>query len=138
MVRPFHFPAEQSARQRQAAILFPAIPIPSRRPDKLAVHGKEVSRCDCAQVGILRDLVRPPARPSGEISFGQGLQTPGDAPEQMLPVPDSRFFLKYLPILRAQGRQSRPAQALDFHQYRSVHCFGFLSVAVNHSHMNAL
>jgi hypothetical protein len=56
----------------------------------------------------------------------------------MFPVPDSRFFPKHLPILLAQSRQSRPTQALDFHQYRSVHSFGFLSVAVNHSHMNAL
>ena len=38
----FPLPGEKSARQRQAAILFPAIPVPSRRPDTLAVYGEEV------------------------------------------------------------------------------------------------
>ena len=77
----FPLPAEQSARQGQAAIRFPAIP--ARRLDALAAHGKETSRRDRAQVGIPRDLVRPLARPCGEIAFGQCLQTPGDAPEEM-------------------------------------------------------
>ena len=108
MVRPFHLPAEHRTRQRQAAILLPAIPVPWRRLDALASNGKEVSRRDHSQVGILRDLVRPPACPFGEISFGQGLQPPGDPPEQMFPVPASRFFLKHLPILLAQSRQCWP------------------------------
>src|ERR1019366_1426625 len=56
----------------------------------------------------------------------------------MFPVPGARFFPKHLPILLAQSRQCRPTQVLDFHQYRSVHKCWFLSVAVNHSHMNAL
>jgi len=42
------------------------------------------------KIGIPRDLQRPPARPFGEISFGQGLQTPGNPPEEMLPVPSLR------------------------------------------------
>ena len=84
---------------------------PRRRLDALAVHAKEVSRRDHSQVGILRDLVRPPASAFGEISFGQGLQPPGNPPEQMFPVPGSRFFLKHLLILLAQIRQCGPAQA---------------------------
>jgi hypothetical protein len=39
------------------AILFPAIPAPSRRLDVLAAHGKEVMRRHRSQVGIPRDLV---------------------------------------------------------------------------------
>jgi hypothetical protein len=55
----------------------------------------------------------------------------------MSPVPGVRLFLKYFAMLRAQTRQTCPAQVLNFHEYRIVHSFGFLSVAVNHSHMNA-
>jgi hypothetical protein len=117
----FPLPAEQSARQRKAAIRFPAIPAPSCRLDALAAHGKEVSRRDRSQVSVLRDLVRPLARPFGEISFGQCLQTPGNPPKQMFPVPRSRFFLKHLPKSIAQSRQAGPAQALDLHQYCIVH-----------------
>jgi hypothetical protein len=99
----------------------PADSGPPRCLDRLAVHSKEVRRRHHSQVGIPRDPERPLARPFGEISFGQCLQTPGDAPEQMFPVPDPRFFLKHLPILHAQSRQRRPAQALDFYQYGIVH-----------------
>src|ERR1700693_1722680 len=130
-------PAEQSARQRQPAILLAAVPVPSCRPHALAVHRQEVARRHLPHLGIPCDLLRPPARPVGEISFRHDLQTPGNPPEQMFPGPGARFFLKHLPILRAQTRQSRPAQALDFRPYRRVHSFGFLSVAVNHSPMNA-
>src|ERR1022692_724379 len=115
----------------------PAIPVPARRLDTFAAHGKEVVRRDRSQVGIPRDLVRPPASPFGEISFGQGLQVPGDPPEEMFPVPRSHFFLKYLPILLAQSCQALPAQVLNCYQYRSVQLV-FLSVGVNHSPMNAL
>jgi hypothetical protein len=104
---------------------------------KLSRHCKEVSRRDLAHVGIPGDLVGPPPSAFGEISFGQRLQSPGNAPEQMFPVPGARFFAKYLLILLAQTGECRPAQALDFHQYRSVHSFVSPSVAVNHSHMNA-
>jgi hypothetical protein len=41
-------------------------------------------------------------------------------------------------ILFAQSRQRSPAQAFDLHQYYVVHRFGFLPVAVNHRHMDAL
>src|SRR5665213_679606 len=71
-------------------------------------------------------------------SFGQCLQSPGDSSEKMLPMPGPRLFLKHLAILLAQSRQRRPAQLLDFHQYRTVHSFRFLSMTVNHRHMNAL
>jgi hypothetical protein len=50
-------------------------------------------------------------------------------------MPGSRFFLKYFAKLLAQACQTRPAQTLDFDQYRVIHRF-FLSVTVNHSHMN--
>jgi len=134
----FPLPREQSARQGQAAILFAPIPVPSRRPHAFPAHGKEVWRCNGSQIGVPGDLVCPPARPFGQIAFGQCLQTPGVAPEQMFPMTGSRFFLKYLLVLFAQSRQCRPAQVLDFHQYRIVHSPGFPSVAVNHSHMDAL
>jgi hypothetical protein len=68
----FPLAAEQSARQRQAAIRFPGIS--SRRLDTLAADGKEVWRRHCSQVGIPRDAVRSLARPCGEIAFGQCLQ----------------------------------------------------------------
>jgi hypothetical protein len=87
----------------------PTIPVPSRYLDRFAAPGKEVAGSDLAHIGIARDLVCPPARPFREISFGQGLQTPGNPPEQMFPVPDARFFAKHLPILLAQTRQSRGA-----------------------------
>ena len=95
-VPSFPFPAEQRTRQGQAAIRFPAILPSARHPDRFAAHGKEVARRNHSQVSISRDLLRPRASPFGEISFGQGLQTPGDPPEEMFPVPGSRFFLKSL------------------------------------------
>src|SRR5579862_4778264 len=52
----FPLPAEHSTRKRQAAILLPTIPVPSRCLDPLAAYRKEVSRRDLAQVGIPRDL----------------------------------------------------------------------------------
>src|SRR5438093_9488861 len=55
----------------------------------------------------------------------------------MLAVPASRLLLKHLPMLVAQDRQARPAQLLDFHQHGSLQDL-LLSVAVNHSPMNAL
>ena len=137
MVRPFHFrlstaPGRGSRLSCSRRFRFPRVV-----SDTFAAHGKEVPRRDLPQIGILRDLAGPPASAFGEISFGERLQPPGNPPEQMFPVPGSRFFAKYLPILFAQTGESRPAQALDFHQYRIVHSFRFLSVAVNHSHMNA-
>src|ERR1035441_7252747 len=117
----FPLPAEQNARQRQTAIRLPPIPVGGCCLDALPAHGQEVSRRDRSQAGILRDLVRPPASPFGEISFGQGLQTPGNPPEQMFPVSRSRFFLEHLPELLAQTRQAGPAQVLNLHQNRSVH-----------------
>jgi hypothetical protein len=120
----FPLAGEQGARQGQAAVLLPAIPVPARRADALAANGKKVRRCDRAQVGIPRDLLRPVAGAFREISFGQCLQPPGNPPEQMFPVPRSRFFLKHLPILFSQTSQPRPAQVLDFHQYRAVHSLG--------------
>src|ERR1039458_9201379 len=77
-------------RFRYSSKTYPAIPVPARRPDGRATHRKEVSRRNRSQVGIPCDLVGPRASPFGEISFGQGLQTPGDPPEEMFPVPGSR------------------------------------------------
>jgi hypothetical protein len=94
-------------------------------------------RRDLPQIGILGDLLCPPARPLGEIALGQRLRLSGNPPEQMFPMPGSRFFPKHLPILFAQDRQSRPAQAFDFHQYRIVHSLVSSHAAVNHTHMNA-
>src|ERR1039458_962364 len=128
-VPSFPFPAEQRTRQGQAAILFLAILPSARHPDRFDAHDKEVARRNHSQVSIPCDLVRPLASPFGEISFGQGLQTPDDPPEKMLPVPGARFFLKYLPVLDRKSRQARSAQVLNFHQYRSVHVL-LLSVAV--------
>jgi hypothetical protein len=121
----FPLPPEHGARQGQAAVLLPAIPVSPRRSDTLAFHGKEVRGRDDSQVGILRDLASPSLRAFGEISFGQSLQSPGNPPEQMLPVPRARFFPKHLSVLRAQRRQRRPAQVLDFHQYGIVHSSWF-------------
>jgi len=42
-------------------------------------------------------LAGPLASPFGKVSFGQGLQPPGDAPEQMLAVPASRLLRKHGP-----------------------------------------
>jgi hypothetical protein len=92
-----------------------------------AVHGKEPGWCDYAQIGIAGDFAGSPACPLGKISFGQCLQPPRDPAEQMFPVTGSRFFLKHFAILLAQSCQSRPAQVLDFHQYRIVHSFSVSS-----------
>jgi len=70
----------------------------------LAANGKEVSRRDHSQVGIPRNLDRSPARALGEIALGQRLQTPGNPPEEMLPVSALCFFMKHLPKLLAQTR----------------------------------
>jgi hypothetical protein len=115
----------------------PATPVPSCDLDTFSAHHKEVPRRNLAQIGVLRDLACSPPSAFREISLGERLQPPGNPPEQMFPVPGSRFFPKYLLILFAQTGECRPAQALDFHQYRIIHSFRFLSVAVNHSHMNA-
>jgi hypothetical protein len=88
----FLFPGEQSSRQRQAAI--PAILAPSSSLHALASHREEVSWRDHSQVGILGDLLCPSACPCREISFGQGLQTPGNPPKEMLPMTRACFFLK--------------------------------------------
>src|SRR5436190_21575909 len=112
------------------------MPVP-RRLDTFSANSKEVARSDHSYIAILRDLLRPQARPLGEISFGQCLQTPGDPPEQMLPVGASRFFLKHLLIFFAQFRNAGPAQALNLLQHCRVHCLLFLSVTVNHRSMDA-
>jgi hypothetical protein len=82
-------------------------------------------------------LAGPLASPFGKVSFGQGLQPPGDAPEQMLAVAAARLFLKHLPMLLAQGREAQPAQFFDFYQHGRFQVL-LLCVAVNHSSMNAL
>lgn len=92
-----------------------AVPI-SRRLDAFAREAKEVSRSVNSQIPILRDLLRPFARPLGEISFGQGLQPPSNPPEQMLPMFAARLFLKGLLIFLTQFRHTRPAQAFDLSQ----------------------
>src|ERR1017187_2044697 len=99
------------------------------------VTTKEVSRRDRSQVGVACDLVGPRASPLREISLGQGLQTPGDPPEEMFPVPGSRGFLKHLPVLPAQSRQAGSAQVLNFHQYRLVQV---LLLSVDHSYRCAI
>src|ERR1035437_6548129 len=131
----FPLPAEHRSRQRQSVIL---LPVPSLRLNRLATDAKKVSRRDLPQVGILHDLVRPRTCPLREIPFRQRLQPPGNPPEQMLPMPGPSFLLKHFAKLLPQACQTRPAQTLNFHQYRVIHRSGFLSVTVNHSHMNAL
>jgi hypothetical protein len=64
----FPLPPEHGARQGQAAVLLPAIPVSPRRSDTLAFHGKEVRGRDDSQVGILRDVASPSLRAFGEIS----------------------------------------------------------------------
>jgi hypothetical protein len=128
-------PAEQSSWQGQSSVL---LPVPARRLSGLTLDGEEISRRDLSQVGILRDLIRAPTSPFREIAFRQSLQPPGDPPKQMSPMPGSRFFPKHLSKFLSEGRQACPAQLLNFHQYRVVHSFSFLSVTVNHSHMDAL
>jgi hypothetical protein len=49
--------------------------------------------------------MRPQARPFGKIAFGECLQAPRDAPEQMLAMPRQRFLFKHHPILLAQNCQ---------------------------------
>src|ERR1035437_6410606 len=132
---PSPFPAEHGSWQRQPTIL---LPVPSRRLHCLAADVKKVSRRDLPQVGILRDLVRARTCPLREITFRQCLQPPGNPPEQMFPMSRSRLLLKHLAKLLPQGCQTRPAQLLNFHQYHVIHRCVFLSVTVNHSHMNAL
>ena len=131
---PFPLPAEHRSRQRKASILWSG---PSRRLHRLAADAKEVSRRDLSQVGVLRDLVRPPTSPLREIAFGQRLQPPGNPPEQMLPMAGSRLLLKHFAKLLSQACQTRPAQLLNFHQYRVIHRCVFLSVTVNRSHIHA-
>ena len=70
----FPFSGEQNPRQGQAAVLLLTMAAPARRLDPLAAtHGKKVSWRNPSQVGVASDLVRPVARPFGEISFDQGL-----------------------------------------------------------------
>jgi hypothetical protein len=69
--------------------------------DPFAAHSEEVSWSVDSEVAILRDLMRPFARPLREISFRQCLHTPSDPPEQVLPMLAARLFLKYLLILLA-------------------------------------
>ena len=45
---PLPLPAEYGSRQGQPAVLFPAIPVPSRDLDTFFAHLKEVSRRDLA------------------------------------------------------------------------------------------
>src|ERR1700676_779826 len=54
--------------------------------------------CAEAQVRVIGNLRRPPPGAFAQISFRLGLQTPGDAPEQKLPVRGPRFFSKYLAV----------------------------------------
>ena len=123
----FPLAGEQRARQGEAAVLLSTIPVSGRCGDVLAADGKEIRGRDQAQVGIARNLASPVAGALGKIAFGKRLQPPGDSSEKMLPVPGSRLFLKHFPILPAQTCQGGPAQVLNFHQYRVVHSFLFLS-----------
>jgi hypothetical protein len=117
--------------------LYPASPVSSSRFNLLTVHCKEVSRRNRSQIGIPRDLVGSPACPFAEISFGHCLQPPGDPSKEMFPMPASRFFLKYLPILLAQpAKLSLRRFSISINS--TVSTVSFLLVAVNHSHMNAL
>src|SRR5208337_3435801 len=120
----FPLPAEHHPRQRETAIRWTTIPATRPRLDALTIHSQEIPRRDFSQVSISRDLLRPFESSLGEISFGQSLQTPRDAPEQMFSVPGSRGLVKQLAELRAQIGQRGPAQVLNFHQDGSVHsCF---------------
>jgi hypothetical protein len=120
----FPLPAEQSSWQGQSSVL---LPVPARRLSGLTLNGEEISRRDLSQVGILRDLIRPPTSPFREIAFRQSLQPPGNPPKQVSSMPGSRFFLKHLPKFLSEGRQACPAQLLNFHQYRVIHRSFFLS-----------
>ena len=138
MVRPFHFrlstaPGKGSRLSCSRRFRFPRV-ISTRSSPTVKKSGGAI----VAQIGILRDLTGPPASAFGEISFGQRLQPPGDAPKQMFPVPGSRFFLKYLLILFAQTGECRPAQVLDLHQYGIVHCWFPLRGRQPQSHERSL
>jgi len=50
------------------------------------LDAEEVTLCDDPQIGIAGDLPGPLAGALGQVPRGQGLQPPGDAPEQVLAV----------------------------------------------------
>jgi hypothetical protein len=87
--------------------------IPRHGPDALAADGKEACWRDHPQVGVVGDLVGTLARPLRKISGSECLQTPGDASEQMLPMPAPGLLLEYFPILLTQRCQACPAQVLN-------------------------
>src|SRR5437870_4034549 len=61
----FPLPAEQRARQGQAAIRWPSLPFSGCGADWFAAQGEEVSRRHHAQVGIACDLAGPLASAFG-------------------------------------------------------------------------
>ena len=85
--------------------------------DALATVDEEIARRDNAQVGVAGDLARTFPGRFGEITFGQSLQPPGDAAEEVLAMAAWRVFAKYLAMFFAQGAKACAAQLLDLNQY---------------------
>jgi hypothetical protein len=77
------------------------------------------------QVGVVGDLQRPLSSTLAQIAFGAGLQAPGNAPEQRLPIRGSRFLSDHRSVSDAQVRGLHLAQLLDqlpkFFPFRCFH-----------------
>ena len=82
-------------------------------PEPELRSSNEFLRRSNAKIPVIGDLGGSAARPFAQISFGIGLQPPGDAAKQELLVRRFRFFAKQLPISLLQRRNLCILQLLD-------------------------
>src|SRR6266567_5764164 len=80
---------------------------PGRRPD--------------TQIGLVCDRVGALECPFRQSSFGERLQAPGHAAEQLILVFGARLFAKQLAVLVAQAAQRRLAQFFDLSESGCIH-----------------
>src|SRR5260370_1143825 len=80
---------------------------PGRRPD--------------TQIGLVCDRIDTLEGSFRQSPFGQGLQAPGHAAEQLILVFGARLFAEQLAVLLAQAAQRRLAQFFDFSESGCIH-----------------
>lgn len=69
--------------------------------------------CGGAQVGVVGQFLGPASGAAGEVPVGVGLQPPGDALDQVLPVAGARRFPEGIDVFGSQLRDRHAAQGGD-------------------------
>jgi hypothetical protein len=122
--------AQERAGRRNAPIVSGPQSTPSGAGSHWGIDLPHPGRRPAPQIGLVCDFGSALEGPLRQSPFGQGLQAPSHAAEQLILVFRARLFAKQLAVLLAQAAERGVAQFLDLSESGCIHVFVSSSVGV--------